>query len=236
MLQVSSVTVRRDLMALQDQGLVDVVHGGARLISGRVPPEDRQARASRGLGAKAAIAASASAYVRPGDTVFLDSGTTCSTMVAFLAEIGPLTVVTTDLSTATSLAVAAPAVSVIIAAGVVDPRTASAVGELVPSVLQKFVFDSAFISASAWDPTYGATTGRIAYATLKQVAISRSRQSFLLVDATKFGATEPHVIAPLQEFDVVITDNAFGGQRTELSETQVNLVVAASRSDEGTPR
>jgi DeoR family fructose operon transcriptional repressor len=226
-LQVSSVTIRRDLLGLQSLGVAVLVHGGARVASGRIPPADRRERSAVEVEAKTAIAGTAVEEARTGDVIFLDSGTTCAAMVPALTGVTGITVVTTDLSTATSLAAAAPQISVVIAAGLVDPRTTSAVGELLPAVLQNFVFDVAFISASAWEVGSGATTGAMSYAAAKRSALARAKRSILLVDASKHGATEAYVVRGLQDFDAVISDGRVPpGDQRALRDAGVNLLIA----------
>ncbi|NQX18297.1 DeoR/GlpR family DNA-binding transcription regulator [Rathayibacter sp. VKM Ac-2857] len=230
-LGVSLVTVRRDLVELQAVGVVRLVHGGAQLVTGRVPPTDRRERSGVHVEAKVQIARAAAALVAPGDVVFLDSGTTCAALVEHLALVVGITVVTNDLVSAIALAGAAPDASVVIAAGRVDGATLSTGGELLPAVLENFVFDAVFVSASAWDATSGATTGDLGYAAVKRSAIERAKRSFLLVDASKFGAVEPYVVSTLDGFDAIITDDALGAeQRRDAESSGATLVTGSIRS------
>ncbi|MCR2816852.1 DeoR/GlpR family DNA-binding transcription regulator [Microbacterium jiangjiandongii] len=230
-LGVSLVTVRRDLLALEVAGEAVVVHGGARTANGRVPPADRGQRSGVEVDAKALIAATAIRRVHEGDAVFLDSGTTCAAMIPLLARFERLLVVTTDLHTATALAAIAPHLEIVVAAGRVDATTASVHGELVAMVLASFVFDTAFISATAWQRGYGATSGTLTYAGSKRTAISRARHKVLLVDSTKYGIAEPHVVLSLDRFDAVVTDDLVPVEaRRELREAGISLVIADRES------
>jgi DeoR family transcriptional regulator of aga operon len=226
-LDVSIVTIRRDLTDLQLSGEVELVYGGARLAGGRVPPPDRRVRTTVEVEAKAAIAQAAVGLLKVGDTVYLDSGTTCAAMVPYLAGLERLTVLTNDLSTAIELATLAPRVTVIMVPGVIDGATLSTVGELLPAVLENFVFDAVFISASAWQPGIGATTGDLNYAAVKRAVLARAKHSYLLVDSSKFGASEPHVIHRLEGFDAVVTDGSLTSpSRDELAADGVEILVA----------
>ncbi|QJU56336.1 DeoR/GlpR family DNA-binding transcription regulator (plasmid) [Herbiconiux sp. KACC 21604] len=227
-LGVSSVTIRRDLTELQRAGLVELVYGGARLAGGHVPPSDRRQRVSVEVEAKSAIAASAAALVTAGSVIYLDSGTTCAAMIPHLRRLDSLTVVTTDLTTAVELASSAPHLAVVMAPGNVDPSTLSAVGELLTEFLAGFAFDSVFISASGWDPNLGATTGDLDYAVAKRAVVARARESYLLVDASKFGASAPFVIHALPRFDAVVTDSGLSAEEhSRLSEADVRTIVAS---------
>ncbi|ROQ60383.1 DeoR family transcriptional regulator [Rathayibacter sp. PhB152] len=230
-LGVSLVTVRRDLVELSDLGEVQLAHGGATATSGRVPPSDRRERTGVRTEAKRSIARAAASFISSGDVVYLDAGTTCAAMVASLAEVDDVTVVTSDLATAIALVEAAPALSVVIAAGRVDGATLSAVGELLPAVLQNFVFDAVFLSASAWDLGTGATTGALSYAAVKRSVLARAKRSYLLVDASKFGAVEAHVVAVLADLDAVITDDDLAADVVLAAESAgVAVVLAESAS------
>ena len=230
-LGVSIVTVRRDLAELERNGAAALVYGGAQSTGGRVPPTDRRERSEVEVHAKAAIARRAAGLVEPGNMVYLDSGTTCAAMVAHLARLDRLTVVTNDLTTAMDMVMAAPQLSVIMAPGVVDRTTFSTVGELLPTVLASFVFDAVFVSASAWQAGVGATTGDLSYAAAKRVVIARAKRSFLLVDATKFGVSAAHIVQRLEDFDAVITDDSLSEeQRQEVIGGGVELLVAAHQT------
>ncbi|MCM6761659.1 DeoR/GlpR family DNA-binding transcription regulator [Rathayibacter sp. ZW T2_19] len=230
-MNVSLVTVRRDLLELRDLGEVELAHGGATVAGGRVPPPDRRDRTGVRVEAKRSIARAASAFVSPGDVVYLDSGTTCAAMVSSLAEIVGITVVTNDLATAIDLVEAAPGMSVVIAAGRVDGATLSAVGELFPPVLQNFVFDAVFLSASAWNVGTGATTGALSYAAVKRSVLARAKRKYLLVDSSKFGAVEAHVVARLSDLDAVVTDDALAADVvSDAGSAGVALVLGESGS------
>lgn len=228
-LDVSIVTIRRDLTDLQLAGEAELVYGGARLAGGRVPPPDRRVRTTVEVEAKSAIARAAVGLLEAGDTVYLDSGTTCAAMVPHLAGLERLTVITNDLTTATELAALVPRVTVIMAPGVIDAATLSTVGELVPGVLANFVFDAVFISASAWQPGVGATTGDLSYAAVKRAVLARAKRSYLLVDSSKFGVSEPHVVHRLEGFDAVVTDGSLtSSSRDELAADGVEILIADS--------
>jgi DeoR/GlpR family transcriptional regulator of sugar metabolism len=228
-LKVASITIRRDLVELQEQGIVVVMHGGARLASGRVPPADRRERAGVEVDAKRAIGRAAAGMVHDGDVVFLDSGTTCAAVVPSIATLQGLTVVTNDLTTASDLVATAPQVRVVMAGGVVDAHTLSTVGELLPAVLASFMFDIAFFSASAWDRTAGATTGDMIYAAAKRMVLDRARTTYLLADSSKYGASEAHVVQRLRDFDGVICDAALtAADQDALRAAGVNLTVTGS--------
>jgi len=226
-MNVAGMTIRRDLAELQERGHVVLIHGGAKIPAGRIPPADRRERAAVELEAKRAIGRSAAEQLSSGDVVYLDSGTTCAAIVPYLTGLENLTVVTNDLTTATDLVAEASHVRVLMAGGLVDSQTLSTVGDLFPAVLMNLRFDVALVSASAWDIDAGATTGGMAYSAAKRVVLSRAKRSLLLVDSSKYGASQAHVIRRLDGFSAVISDSqlAIADQAT-LRTAGVHLTVA----------
>ena len=103
-LGVSHMTVRRDIATLEASGQVVSVQGGVRLAgtAGQVPPQERRQRAVLELPRKRAIAAAAAELVTDGMVVYLDAGTTCESVVAYLAGRRDLTVVTNDFYAVTA--------------------------------------------------------------------------------------------------------------------------------------
>ena len=103
---VSAESVRRDLSALEQQGVVRKVYGGAVLVEEHLPEGDAevfQVRLTEHWREKQAIARAAAALIQDGDTVFLDSGTTVGALVPLLRQRKALTVITRSLRSAAQL-------------------------------------------------------------------------------------------------------------------------------------
>ncbi len=207
-LQVSHMTVRRDIAALQATGLAVPVQGGVRL-AGRAPkepPSQRSVRIHLETSSKQAIARAASGHVSDEMTVFLDAGTTCEAVVPHLAGFSGLTVITSDFNTALALA-SHEAIDVIHTGGVLDRDRSSATGPLAAATVSRLVIDLYLASTGSWDAALGITVPVADTALLKRAILDSSAVSVLLADSTKFGSLERYRVCELEELSLVITDD-----------------------------
>lgn len=227
-LEVSHMTVRRDLSTLEEDGMVETVQGGARLAasSGTIPPAERGPRSSLNVAEKVAIAHEAAARVRDGMTIYLDAGTTCERLAADLAGFSHLTVVTNDFLVVGRL-MDMRGVAIVHTGGEVDVESASSAGMLAVQTLEAMALDLAFLSTGSWDMDHGATTAMTNKVMLKRAAIAASESSILLADSTKFGTSERFKVVDLTELDTIITDDRLNGVRArKIAELGTELVRA----------
>lgn len=207
-MQVSHMTIRRDIAALEAAGQVVPVQGGVRLAERplKEPPRDRQVRSALELPSKRAIAAAAAGWVRDGSVIFLDAGTTCEAVVPHLLTRSGLTVVTNDFTTVASLS-PHEHIDVIHTGGLVDHHRLSAHGPLGVAVVRQLAIDLYLMSAGAWGIADGVTVPEADTALLKRAVLEVSHASVLLADSSKFGAFERYRVAQLDALDGVITDD-----------------------------
>lgn len=206
MLGVSHMTVRRDIAALERQGRVFSVPGGAR-IAGQLHDEPSFVdKSAMDQPAKQAIAAAAGALLRDNTTVYLDAGTTCQALLPHLATHQGMTVVTNDFTTAHAL-LGNPDVEVIHTGGRTEHANRSTVGRLAALTLGQLAIDLAFISTSSWDLRRGVTTPSAPKVEVKQAAMASASRSVLLAGSPKYGTFGMYRIAALGEFDAVVTDD-----------------------------
>ncbi|MFI7665791.1 DeoR/GlpR family DNA-binding transcription regulator [Nocardia sp. NPDC049526] len=207
LMDVSHMTVRRDIASLEDAGQVISVQGGVRLAewSQISPPRERESRAHLELPRKRAIAEEAAALVEDGMAIFLDAGTTCESVVPFLAARSDLTVVTNDFFTVKAL-FEHPSIETIHTGGSVDVSSGSSSGPLAAATVHSVNLDLTFLSTGTWDIEHGVTTPQTDKVTLKQTAMANATDTVLLADSTKFGTFERFKVAPLHRLSRIITD------------------------------
>ncbi|HAN25350.1 MAG: DeoR/GlpR transcriptional regulator [Microbacterium sp.] len=207
-LGVSHMTVRRDIAALEADGRVVSVQGGVSLTerAGVEPPRERASRALLELPRKQAIAAAAAQLVGDDSVVFLDAGTTCEALVPHIALRRDVTIVTNDFFAVATLR-GYPSIQTIHTGGAVDAASGSATGPLAAATLGALAIDVAFLSTGAWDRAHGVTTPELDKLTLKRAAMDAASVCVLVADSTKYGASERFKVAPLDAFDVVVTDD-----------------------------
>ncbi|WP_158564248.1 DeoR/GlpR family DNA-binding transcription regulator [Jiangella anatolica] len=201
-LDVSEMTIRRDLGQLELDGLAVRVTGGARLPDGDGVPFEL--RTDRSAAQKAAVARAVAALLPPDATVALDSGTT----VARLAELLPagLTVVTHSVPVLTACA-ARPDLRLIGLGGVFNPATRSFGGPAVGRALEDIAVDLAVLSATAVGPS-GVFCADPYDAETKRALAAASRSVVVAADGSKLAARAPIRFAPLDAVSTLVTDSS----------------------------
>ncbi len=208
-LAVSSSTVRRDLEALEERGLVKRTHGGA-IYQGEIKekPAPTNALASRMLenvDAKRAIGRHAASLVQPHMTILMDAGST----VVYAAQaitVRPIQVVTTSLSIANHYA-EDEQVEMILVGGNLYPRTGAMVGPLARQCLRELHADICFFSLAGIDQEAAYNINQ-EMARIEQMMMERADRTVMLMDATKFGRKSLVKVCALDEIDLTITDTS----------------------------
>ena len=227
-LEVSPATIHRDLRALAEEGLVERVHGGARLADGEVTGRTAWAnRRSRNVEAKARIGRRALEWVEEGSTIFVDASSTCLALANSIAasSVGSLTLVTN------SPAVAAEfdhdGVHLIVAPGEVDQNLRMIGGRWTVEFLGELNFATSFISAIGITPERGLSTAQRNIADVLGTVRRVSRRTVALIDSSKYGAQSLLDVAQLDELDAVIVDDELpDARRRELRDAGARLVIA----------
>ncbi|MCK1991059.1 DeoR/GlpR transcriptional regulator [Peribacillus muralis] len=204
-LDVSDMTVRRDLEELDKAGKIVRIHGGAQSISHSI---DRELSHHEKLGvqveAKGKIAELAASYVEDGDSVFLGPGTTIELLAKYLLN-KRIRIITNNYPVFNILTHCEVA-DIILIGGDYRKNTGAFVGPIANNTLQKFNFTKAFISANGIHndeiSTYSVEEGEA-----HQIALNNSRTKFLLVDNKKFNREDFYVFYDLHDMDYLITDD-----------------------------
>ncbi|GCB52918.1 transcriptional regulator [Streptomyces sp. NL15-2K] len=206
-LGVSEMTVRRDLDALERQGLVRRVHGGA--VANRPREEDGgfAAREAWQAATKDRLGAAVAALVEPGSRVLLDAGTTTVHVAEHLAERAPLTVAVLSLQAAPLLA-DRPGIELLVVGGRSRPGERSLVGPLALRTLESLSFDCFVMSIGGVHAEHGWSEFSLDDAAVKQVGLAQSARTITVADATKLGVRAFSQVAPLGAVDCFVTDAA----------------------------
>jgi DeoR/GlpR family transcriptional regulator of sugar metabolism len=223
---VTEPTIRKDLRALQDKGLLKRTHGGALALQPTVEREFAGRQATN-TAAKEAIARACIRLLHDGDSVFLDSGTTVNAIATAIAAQGNglrLSTLTTSLGVANTLA-DVPGVDCVLLGGQLRRVDGALVGALALENLQRFTFSVAFIGVSGFSEM-GISVGSIAEAAVKADAIERARRVVLAVDHSKVGTTDFARIAGLDVVDVVVMDKTTPAVEELCAGYDIDLVAA----------
>lgn len=203
---VSKMTIHRDLDDLAGEGRLRKVRGGATLEPGALSDVDFRTRARLATEEKRRIGAAAARLVEPGMTVMIDDGSTAQTVVPFLMERRPLSVITNNFAVIADLSGAA-GVDLIALGGAFSQKFNGFFGVLTERALAGLRADVALVSTSA-------ISGRAAFhqdqevLEVKRLMIACAQRRYLLVDHRKFGRSAGHLLSDLSAFDAVITTDA----------------------------
>ena len=197
-LNVSESTIRRDLLELDRQGRVNKVHGGATLPSSQFRADEptMEAKETLAVSQKNTIAKAAAALIQADDFVYLDAGST--TLAVARAVSGAALdahYVTNGIAHARLLA--QKSCHVCVPGGLLRPQTEAIIGAAAITALQQFNFTKAFIGANGVALNVGFTTPDPEEAAVKAAAVRRARETWYLVDDSKFGWVYPAVIGEI---------------------------------------
>lgn len=205
-LNASESTVRRDLTELDRLGKLNKVHGGATLpdsqfLADELTMDVKQALA---IAEKRDIARAAAMLIRPQDFIYIDAGTTTLALVQALSGSAlEAHYVTNGIAHARLLA--QKGCKVFVPGGMLRPNTEAIVGAAAVASLQAYNFTKAFLGANGVDLQAGFTTPDPEEAAVKATAVRHARESWFLVDSTKFARVYPAVITELQG-GAILTD------------------------------
>ena len=230
LLDVSDMTVRRDLDVLAGAGLVDKVHGGAT-APGRLSTEEPgfEAKSHRQLDEKEAIARAAAALIEPGQAVGLTAGTTTWRLAHHLADISDLTVVTNSIQAANVLhRERRPDLTVILTGGVRTPSDAL-VGPIAATTLRSLHVDVLFMGVHGMTTDAGFTTPNLLEAETDQAFVASAERVVVTADHTKWGVRGLSRIARLEEVSTLVTDDGLAGDARAALEEHIGNVMFVRR-------
>jgi DeoR family glycerol-3-phosphate regulon repressor len=213
MLGVSDMTVRRDIDTLAASGLLQKVHGGAKVPGSlRTDEPGFEKKSMQEESEKSAIAREALSFVTPGSAIGLSAGTTTWTLAKMLSTVEGLTIVTNSIRIADVFyrAVARKEgnrTSVILTGGERTPSDAL-VGPIAISALGQLHLDTLFLGVHGVETRAGFTTPNLLEAETNRAFAATARNVVVLADHTKWGTVGMSTIAKLGEVDTLITDDA----------------------------
>ena len=199
----SAVTIRRDLMELEERGALRRTHGGAQPAPSRGADFPFALRRSEDAEAKRAIADAAAALVGPGHAVFFDNGTTVLA-IAHRLEHANVTALAVSLHAAAALASHVQN-EVIVPGGTVNADDLSFSGSEAVDAVRAMRFDVAFLGACSADPSHGLSVATRADAVVKRAVIAASARVVLVVTAEKLTRTSAHRFGSFADVDVLVT-------------------------------
>ncbi|MEV6326631.1 DeoR/GlpR family DNA-binding transcription regulator [Streptomyces sp. NPDC051909] len=203
--QTSEVTVRRDVRALEAEGLLDRRHGGAVLPGGLTRESGFPQKSHLATAEKTAIADVAASLVEEGEAVVVGAGTTTQELARRLARVPGLTVVTNSLLVAQALA-HANRVEVVMTGGTLRGSNYALVGSGAEQSLQGLRVSRAFLSGSGLTAERGLSTSNMLSASVDRALVQAAAEVVVLADHTKLGTDTMFQTVPTDVITRLVTD------------------------------
>ncbi|HEX8334997.1 MAG TPA: DeoR/GlpR family DNA-binding transcription regulator [Segetibacter sp.] len=205
-LNVSSVTIRKDLKLLEDKNLLYRTHGGASLKNPYTVDKPVNEKEKLQSSEKMKIGAIAAKTIEANDSIIIASGTTVLALAKNIKPDHQLTVITSALNVALEL-LRHENIEIIQLGGIMRHTSSSITGTYAESMLTDFVCSKLFLGVDGIDIDFGLTTTSAVEAHLNRQMISSSQKLIVLTDSTKFGRRGFGRICGIEEINQVITDD-----------------------------
>ena len=213
-LNVSSVTIRKDLKLLEEKHLLYRTHGGGTQNNPYTTDRPVNEKVNIHSLEKSGIGAAAARLIEPNDCILIASGTTVLSLAKNIQPRGNLTVVTAALNVASEL-IHHPGIEVIQLPGLIRKTSSSVTGIYAEQMLNDFSFSKLFLGVDGIDPEFGLTTTNMMEAQLNKKMIAAAQQTIVLADSSKFGKRGFGKICGLEDIEQVITDSNISDHMVE---------------------
>jgi DeoR family myo-inositol catabolism operon transcriptional repressor len=201
---VSVNTLRRDINALERNGTIKKVYGGI-VLKDKKTTEPFDSREEKNIQAKQIIARLARNFVKDGDIIFIDSGTTTMQMIPYLSDLSSLTIITNNLNVIVS-ALPYPNLNILCTGGTLFRTANSFVDTDVVNYLKKYNISKAFMACTGVSIDKGITNSSSFEYDIKKYVVENCGKPILLADSTKFGRVSLVTYSELKDISVLITD------------------------------
>jgi len=218
-LDVHSMTIRRDLKALERDGSARLVRGGAIFVG----TEEFDVRRARGLSAKRRIAEKLAPIVREHESVGFDASTTLLTLAETMPDVDGLLVVSYGIEAFTAVT-GRPGVQAFLSGGELDPRTGSLVGPVAQRTLDGFALSCCILSTAALDPDIGTMEPTVEEVGMKQAMARSSHRVVLALDSSKLVQRSAVRALRLDQIAMIVTELDPGDERLDPYRERVELL------------
>jgi DeoR/GlpR family transcriptional regulator of sugar metabolism len=203
---VSVATVRRDLDALAEQGVVTRFHGGAVAVRQAPPEQPVLQRNAEQAEEKERIGRAAAGLIEDGDTIFLGSGTTVLAVAKHLRTRRDLTVITNSVLVLNELS-SAPYITVVGLGGLLRSSEMSLIGHITEQALAEVRVQKIIMGIHAIDVEHGLTNDYLPETMTDRAILGQGGRVIIVADHSKCGRVSIAFLAPLSAIDALVTDS-----------------------------
>lgn len=205
-LNVSSVTIRKDLTDLEREKKLYRNHGKAILIDPYIDNRNVSEKEKLYVEEKKLIGMKAASLITPKDSILIASGTTMHALARSIVPADELTVITASMEVSNILA-SEKNIYIIQLGGILRHSSLSVVGKYAENILADFSCSKLFIGVDGIDLDFGITTTNMMEASLNRVMMQTAQKTIVLADSSKFGRRGFSKIADMEDVDHIITDS-----------------------------
>ena len=205
-LNVSPVTIRKDLKLLEDKSLLFRTHGGATLSNPYTMDRPVNEKEKLQSDEKTKIGIKAASLIEANDSIVIASGTTVLALAKNIQPKGNLTVITSAINVAQEL-LRHPEVEILLLGGLLRKSSSSVTGPYAEQILSDVFCSKLYLGVDGIDLEYGLTTTNALEAHLNRKMISASQHTLVVTDSTKFGKRGFGRICGIDEIHEIITDS-----------------------------
>lgn len=225
-LNVTMVTIRKDLKILEDKGLLYRTHGSATPVAPYVNDRPVDEKKLVRVAEKNNIATKAIDFLQDNEAIIIGSGTTVVAFAQAIPRHLNLTILTGAMNVTMAL-IDNPNVELVQLGGVVRRSSSSVVGHYAEEMIRHFACNTLFLSVDGIDLEFGLTTTNLMEAHLNMQMIGAVQKTIILADSSKFGKKGFGRIASLEDVDVVISDQGLSAHYIEkLEEKGIEVIIA----------
>ena len=227
MLEVSAVTIRKDLTELERAKKLYRSHGRAILINPYINNRNVNVKEKLCIDEKRIIGKVAASMITHDDSILIASGTTVHALARSIEADHKLTVITASLQVSELLS-GQENIDIIQLGGMLRHSSLSVVGNYAESILSNFFCSKLFLGVDGIDLDFGITTTDMREANLNQVMMRTAQKTIVLADSSKFGRRGFSKIADMDEIDLIITDtNVQPTVAKRIEEMGIDLIIAS---------
>lgn len=218
---VSTETIRKDLIYLDKKGIIKKSHGGA-LSSLEIIEKPLEDRNTENYEVKLAIANKAQEFIKDNAVIFIDAGSTTLCLAKLLSVKKGLTIITNSVSALNVLANSQNTVHM--SGGQLNNTTMALEGFGATNFLSKIKVDIAFLGSSGFKEHNGPTSIDFSDAEVKRIMIRNSKQNFVLADSKKTRSTAMVEYASWKSIDHLIIDDKISVKDEQLLSNEVSII------------
>lgn len=227
-LNVSSVTIRKDLTDLEREKKLYRNHGKAILIDPYIDNRNVSEKEKLYVEEKRLIGMKAASLITPKDSILIASGTTMHALARSIVPADELTVITASMEVSNILA-SEKNIYIIQLGGILRHSSLSVVGKYAENILADFSCSKLFIGVDGIDLDFGITTTNMMEASLNRVMMQTAQKTIVLADSSKFGRRGFSKIADMEAVDHIITDSRIPPSTAlRLEEMGIEVTIADS--------